>query len=149
MIEGYRPTGLGETNGTASSGAEERRPQVRGKILLLVAEPEASLSMIDPSADTAYSVSAQQTAQAHGLPIDWLHPHNLWDNTPIPNLEQFAAVMSSGSSSSVNDGHEWLQIYDDGLRDVVALGKTALLNCHGHQMLIRSMGGQQTQTQLE
>lgn len=57
------------------------------------------------------------------------------------NIEDYDAILVTGSPCSVHDEHAWIERLTDLIRDATARGKRTVGSCFGHQLVARAFGG--------
>jgi GMP synthase (glutamine-hydrolysing) len=79
----------------------------------------------------AAGLSAQETAVCPVL-----------DNVELPDPEQFAGALVTGSGAMVTERHPWSERSADWLREAAGLGLPLFGICYGHQLLAHAFGGE-------
>jgi GMP synthase (glutamine-hydrolysing) len=67
--------------------------------------------------------------------------HDVRTDEPLPALDQAAAFVVTGSSSSVTERAAWMLRTEEYLRSLVGAGVPVLGICFGHQILAQALGG--------
>jgi len=59
-----------------------------------------------------------------------------------PSLEDYDAILVTGSPCSVHDDHDWIERLGGLIRHAVDLDKRVVGSCFGHQLVARTFGGE-------
>lgn len=58
------------------------------------------------------------------------------------NIQDYDAILVTGSPCSVHDEHDWIARLTELIREAVALRKRVIGSCFGHQLVARAFGGE-------
>jgi len=67
--------------------------------------------------------------------------HDIQNNLQIPDIENFAGVVITGSHSMVTDNTEWILNSADWLLNATSTNTLILGICFGHQLIAHALGG--------
>jgi GMP synthase (glutamine-hydrolysing) len=78
---------------------------------------------------------------ASGVAPDRIRSVRVWQDEPLPDPREAAAVIVTGAIDMVTDGHAWIARTADWLRTAIAAETPVLGVCFGHQLLAHALGG--------
>lgn len=108
------------------------------RIAILDAVPESYWADDRGIADSQKFINLLQPQN----PAARLHSYFVSQNHFPANIDNYDAILVTGSPCSVHDEHDWIERLTDLIREAAARRKRVVGSCFGHQLVARTFGGE-------